>query len=120
MAGREQERQGDVVGRPLALELLQERRPRLDLGQVHADGLAFLEHLGQWVVEVFASLPEPWRCGADLDAPAASPEIGFAVDFRMQRELEIGQATEGNPGGKQPLAGGHRPIRRCRQCDRPR
>jgi hypothetical protein len=48
---------------------------------------------------------------ADFDALAAPPDIALAGEFRMEGELEVGQAIERDAGQHELFAGGLHQLR---------
>ena len=63
-----------------------------------------LEDRRQRVVAVLGILVVAVRAGAALDAAAAAPEVGFALELRVERELEVGEAVERDARQHQLLA----------------
>src|SRR5262249_46320042 len=77
---------------------------RFDAVEPNPHRLALLEHQRQRIVAILglrlvAALPEP-----GLDTLPAPPKVAFAGELRMQRELEGGQAIEGDARQYQLLA----------------
>ena len=104
MAGGEQQRERHIVGGPFVLELAQQWGLRLDPVEAHAHGLVLLEDRRQRVVAVLGILVVAVRAGAALDAAATAPEVGLALELRVERELEVGEAVERDARQHQLLA----------------
>src|SRR5690348_13541651 len=98
MAVGEQQWQGDVIRRTLALELAQERCLRLGFLEADADGPLLLEDDRQWIVPILGIIDLDVRPDADFDAAAPPPEVALAGEFGVQCELEISQAIKRNVG----------------------